>query len=200
MFKIFRKTVFVSVMLALSGVGAIAGEKIYNIDNSHSNIGFSVRHMVVSKTRGNFTDYEGKLNWNVQKPEQSQVEFTIKSVSINTQNEKRDNHLRSADFFEVEKYPTLTFKSTSIKKRGKKWIAAGDFTLHGVTKKIEIPFKFAGPVKGPYGFFRLGIEGEITIDRFDYGLQWNHAIETGELVVGREVTIHLETEWISKAE
>ena len=168
-------------------------------DAAHSYIGFEVSHLMVSKTRGEFTDYDIQIKFNEKKPEESTVSVTIKADSVDTKIAKRDGHIRSADFFDTEKHPNITFKSTSIKSKGdKKYEVTGDFTLRGVTKKITFPATYRGQVTDPYGNTRIGFEAKVTIDRRDYGVAWSSKTKTGELVAGYEVDIIIDFEAIKE--
>jgi len=159
------------------------------IDKAHSEALFQVRHLV-TKVRGSFGDFAGTIQFDQARPEQSSVSFTVQAASIDTNNADRDAHLRSNDFFAVEQYPTLTFTSTSIAaKGGNDYTVSGDLTIRGVTKRIDLPVTFLGAAKDPWGNEKLGFETEITINRKDFGLTWNAALETGGFLVGDEVKI-----------
>lgn len=162
----------------------------YKIDSAHSSINFAVRHMMINDVRGRFTDFAGTINYDDKDATKSSVEFTAKVASINTDVARRDEHLRNADFFEVAKYPELTFKSRRVERRGDAYVAIGDFTMRGVTKEIAIPFKLAGAIKNPRGT-RIGVEAQTTIDRRDYGITWGQALEGGGLAVSNDVRIEL---------
>jgi polyisoprenoid-binding protein YceI len=194
-----RKTLLaVASSLALA-VPALAGDT-YVVDKTHSEVSFQVRHMMVSKVRGVFTDFGGTINYDKAKPESSSVEISIKTASINTNNEKRDAHLRSEDFFFAEKFPEITFKSTKIVSKGdNKYDVSGDFTMRGVTKQITLPVTLVGEQKGMGGETRIGFETGITLNRKDYGLAWNRALETGGVVVGDEVVITINIEAVKQA-
>ena len=169
----------------------------YAIDPVHCHIGFSVQHIVINKIRGRFNDYTGAIVYDEQDITKSSVEITIKAASINTDFKFRDDHLRAPDFFDVAKYPEITFKSTRIEKRGAAYAAVGIFTLHGVAKEIVLPFKING--KSIFqGETHLGVEAAIVIDRRDFGMNWNATLETGGLVVGNDVTIELNIEAVKK--
>jgi polyisoprenoid-binding protein YceI len=142
----------------------------YKIDQSHTVIGFSIRHNEISLVSGRFKDFSGAIHYDAKDVSRSSVEFTAKVQSIDTGVEGRDKHLRSADFFEVEKYPELTFKSTSIARKGKAYVLTGDLTLKGVTKQISLPFTISGAIKDGRGNTRIGIAAQTTIDRRDYGI------------------------------
>jgi polyisoprenoid-binding protein YceI len=180
----------------LSGGSAWAAEK-YTIDPAHCHIGFSIRHLVINSIRGRFTDYTGAIVFDEQDVSKSSVEITIKAESINTDVKPRDEHLRGSDFFDVAKYPDITFKSTRVEKRGAGYVAIGIFTMHGVSKEIALPFKVNGK-SNFQGETHLGIEASLTINRRDFGMTWNATLDTGGLVVGNEVNIELNIEAVKK--
>lgn len=166
----------------------------YSLDASHSTVGFSVRHMVVSKTRGRFTEFEGEINF-AEDPLQSSVNVTIQAASINTADEKRDEHLRSADFFHIEQHPTLTFASTAVRHvGGSEFEVDGNLTVAGVTKSVTLELEYEGTVNDPWGGVRSGFHAKTKINREDFGLTWNAALEAGGVVVGKDITIELEIE------
>jgi polyisoprenoid-binding protein YceI len=163
--------------------------KTFAIDKTHSEAAFQVRHLV-TRVRGRFTDLGGSIAFDEAAPAASSVTFTIQAASIDTGTPDRDAHLRSADFFHVEQYPTLTFVSAAIEARGgDEYAVTGDLTMRGVTKRITLPVTFLGKAKDPWGNEKLGFEAETTINRKDYGLTWNAALETGGFLVGDEVKI-----------
>lgn len=167
----------------------------YNLDPAHSIIGFAVRHFEINWVEGRFKDFTGAINYNKQDATKSTVAFTAKIESIDTGIEPRDTHLRTADFFDAPTYPEMKFASTKIEKKGKdKYILHGDFTLKGVTKKIEFPFTFTGAIKDPWGNTRFGIEAHTKINRRDYGINHGAALATGGFDVGNEITIDLQLE------
>jgi polyisoprenoid-binding protein YceI len=182
-----------AALMAVCGP-ALAGADTYQIDTSHSGVEFKVRHMLVTNVKGQFDTFEGTISYDAENVENSSVEVTIQTASINTRNEKRDKHLQSGDFLAAEEFPTITFKSTTVKKEGDGFVAVGDLTIRGVTKEVEIPFEIAGPVTNPWGQQVIGVEGRLTINRMDYGAKWNKAIETGGAVVSEEVKIELNIE------
>jgi polyisoprenoid-binding protein YceI len=166
----------------------------YTFDKSHSSVGFQVRH-IFTNVSGRFTDYAGTIQVDRARPESSSVEFTIQATSIDTSEPKRDGHLRTADFFDVANHPTITFKSTSVKPNGKdSYLVTGDFTMHGVTKQITLPVSLLGEGKDPMGNEKMGLETAITLNRKDYGLNWNRALETGGVLVGEEVKVQISIE------
>ncbi len=170
----------------------------WNIDPDHSNIGFKVRHLMVSNVKGSFEKVSGAVDINDKDITKSKVEVTIDTASINTNVQKRDEHLRSADFLDVTKFPTMTFVSKKVAKAGKdKLKVTGDLTLHGVTKEVILDVE--GPakeIKDPWGNQRRGASATTKINRKDFGLVWNKALETGGVVVGDDVFITLEIEVI----
>ena len=189
------KTMATALILVLSVAISASGADKFALDQAHSSIGFSVRHLVISKTKGSFHDATASVMYDEKDITKSSVDVTIKIASIDTDNEDRDNHLKSPDFFDVEKFPEMTFKSKSIKKTKDGFVAVGDFTIRDVTKEIELPFQILGIVDDPWGNTKMGVEAGITIDRRDYGLTWSKVVETGALVVGNEVEILLSLEF-----
>ena len=170
---------------------AAATTTTYNIDKAHSEVTFQVRHLL-TKVRGRFSDFAGTIQYDEARPENSVVEFTIQATSIDTSEKDRDTHLRSADFFEVEKFQTLTFQSHSIARKGtNQFNLTGDLTMHGVTRPVSLDVEFLGKAKDPWGNERIAFEAETTVNRKDYGLHWNAALETGGFLVGDEVKISL---------
>jgi polyisoprenoid-binding protein YceI len=169
----------------------------YTIDKSHSEALFQVRHLV-TRVRGRFDDFEGTLNFDAGNPGASSVSVTIQATSIDTNEKDRDTHLRSADFFDVEKFPQVTFKSTSITGSGENYRVVGDLTIHGVTKEVTLPATFLGTAKDPWGNDRVGFESELTINRKDFGLNWNTALEAGGFLVGDDIKISLSVQAIEQ--
>jgi polyisoprenoid-binding protein YceI len=165
----------------------------YKVDPAHSSIGFSVDHMVIDTVHGRFRQFDGSItvdpeNGNALK----QATATIQAKSIDTDVEKRDNHLRSPDFFDAEKYPTITFESTGVDGQ----TLTGKFTLHGVTKEISLPIKIKGPIKDPMGNTHLSLEANTKLNRKDYGLTWNKVLEAGGLMVGEEIIIQINGSFV----
>ena len=177
---------------------AFAFATTWNIDPDHSNVGFKVRHLMVSNVRGSFEKLNGSVDINDKDITKSKVSVTIDTASINSNVQKRDEHLRSADFFDVAKFPTMIFVSKKVAKAGKdKLKVTGDLTLHGITKEVVLDVD--GPSKeskDPWGNMRSGAVASTKINRKDFGLVWNAALETGGVAVGEEVTISLEIEMI----
>jgi len=189
----------VSAIIALA-LPAFAFASTWTIDPDHSNIGFKVRHLMVSNVKGSFDKHTGTVEINDKDITKSKVEVSIDTNSINTNVQKRDDHLRSADFFNVAKLPTMTFVSKKVDKAGKDNLkVTGDLTLHGVTKEVVLDLE--GPSKeskDPWGSLRKGATATTKINRKDFGLVWNKALETGGVAVGDEITITLEIEMIKK--
>jgi polyisoprenoid-binding protein YceI len=170
----------------------------WNLDAAHSVAEFKVKHMMISNVKGQFSKLTGALHFDEQDITKSAVEASIEAASIHTRDEQRDAHLKSADFFDVEKFPTLTFKSTGIARKSDDELAVtGDLTVHGVTRKVV--FTVEGPIpaaKDPWGNTRLGLSATTKINRKDFGLTWNAALETGGILVGDEVTITLDVQFV----
>lgn len=167
----------------------------YNFDKAHSNIGFRVLHMGLAEVPGNFTDFTGTINYDGADVTKSSVEFSAKVTSVNTGVQPRDNHLRTADFFEVEKYPDMMFKSTRIEKKGNnQFIAHGDFTLKGVTKQIALPVTINGYLKDQRGNVKIGISALTTINRSDYGVGKVDTLPNGAQAIADKININLQIE------
>ncbi|MCU1494782.1 MAG: polyisoprenoid-binding protein [Acidimicrobiaceae bacterium] len=167
---------------------------VYTLDKAHSSVGFVVRHMMVSKVRGLFNDFEGTITV-AEDPAQSGVEATVQIATVDTRDEQRDGHLKSADFFEVEKFPTMTFTSTKVvPDGGDDWKVQGDLTIHGVTRPVVLDVEFNGASGDPYGGKRIGFSATTEIDREDFGMTFNMALETGGVVVSKNVKIEIEAE------
>jgi len=197
--KHFASIIALLITLALPAMAAAA---TWTIDPEHSSVGFKIRHLMVSNVKGSFDKYVGTVELDEKDITKSKVAVSIETASINTNVQKRDDHLRSADFFDVATYPTMTFKSKKVAKAGKdKLKVTGDLTLHGITKEVVLTVD--GPskeTKDPWGNIRRGASATATINRKDFGLTWNKALETGGVVVGDEVTILIEIEMIKAKE
>lgn len=173
----------------------------YQLDPAHSTASFSIKHMMIAKVHGGFEKMTGALEYDAANPAASSVEVSIEASSINTREAQRDNHLRSADFFDVEKFPTITFKSTKIEKNGEGELkVTGDLTIHGVTQPVTLDVE--GPsaeMKDPWGNTKIGASGTTKIKRKDFGLTWNAALEAGGFLVGDDVNITLEVQFAKQA-
>jgi polyisoprenoid-binding protein YceI len=179
---------------------AVAGSGTFEIDGAHSTVEFKIRHLL-TKVSGNFREFDGAISYDPESPAGSSVEFSVQAASIDTANQKRDDHLRSADFFEAEKYPKLSFKSKSVKKAGDgKLEVTGDLTIKDVTKEVTIPVEVAGVMNSPFGGKVAGFETNFTIDRQDFGVSWNRAVEGGGFILGDEVQVHIAVEAVAKGE
>jgi polyisoprenoid-binding protein YceI len=176
------------------GLAATAHATTWKVDVAHTNVGFSVSHLFTS-VHGRFDDFDGTIQFDPEKPEATVVRGTIEATSINTNNEKRDRHLRSSDFFYVEKYPTLSFESTGVRDvSGKQGKLEGGLTIRGVTRPVVIDAAFLGQGTDPWGNVRAGFTATLTINRSDFGLNWNELLETGGWLVGDEVEIRIDAE------
>ena len=168
----------------------IAGD--YTLDAAHSRLGFSARHAMVTTVRGAFKEFEGTAHVDTANPANSKVEVTIKTDSIDTGVADRDAHLRSADFFEIEQHPDITFTSTNVERDGDEWTITGDLTIKGNTLPVSIPFESTGSARDPFGNVRIGFEGPTTISRKDWGLTWNAALETGGFLVSDKIKLEFD--------
>ncbi|MEZ0577415.1 YceI family protein [Nocardioides sp. MH1] len=164
----------------------------YTIDTSHSRLGFVARHAMVTKVRGSFAAWEGTAHIDVANPAASSVNLTIDAASVSTGVADRDGHLKSADFFDVENYPQWTFSSTSVSRDGDEWTIVGDLTIKDVTRPVTIEFEEGGSAKDPFGNLRVGFEGETTVNRKDWGLGWNAALETGGILVSEKIKLEFD--------
>lgn len=164
----------------------------YTLDPSHSRLGFVARHAMVTKVRGSFADWEGTATIDTATPSQSSVALTIKAASIDTGSADRDGHLASGDFFDAETYPELRFVSTDVQRDGDEWTITGDFTVRDTTKPLTITFEETGSAQDPFGNVRVGFEGEATINRKDWGLGWNAALETGGVLVSEKIKLEFD--------
>ena len=173
----------------------------YSIDPSHSRIGFVARHAMVTKVRGSFNEFAGSGYFDAENPTNSSVSLTIRAASIDTRNADRDAHLRSNDFFDMDTYPEITFTSTSVEPTGEdNFRVTGDLTIKGVTKPVTVDFEYTGTATDPFGNQRIGLEGSTTVNRKDWGVNWNAALEAGGVLVGEKVTLEFEVSAIRSAE
>lgn len=188
-----------ALALALTAATVFAAPQTYVVDRTHSEATFSVRHMM-SKVSGKFDDFTGTVNLDRANPSASSVEFTIKTASINTGAPKRDDHLRSDAFFDAAKNPEIRFKSTAIapSKTKNVYDVTGDLTMRGVTKRVTLPVEFLGFQKDPWGNERAGFQVETKLNRKDYGINWNQALDNGGFLVGDDVTVSINLETLPK--
>ena len=171
----------------------------YTIDPAHSRIGFAVRHAMVTNVRGEFTEYEGKLHLDGSDPSKSTAELVIKVASIDTKQAQRDEHLRTGDFFAAETHPEITFRSTSAEEADGDYLLHGDLTIKGVTRPVTLDLEYTGAATDPYGAQRAGFEGGATVDRTDWGLTYNAALETGGVLIGEKVKLTLDISAVKAA-
>jgi polyisoprenoid-binding protein YceI len=172
----------------------------YTLDTAHSRLGFVARHAMVTKVRGAFNEFEGNAVIDGANPANSSASVTIKVDSIDTRNEQRDGHLRTNDFLDIENYPEIRFVSTGIKHLGgNDFEVTGDLTIKDVTKSITFPLEFQGAAKDPFGNDRVGFEGSVVINRKDWGITWNAALETGGVLVSEKITLEFEISAIKTA-
>lgn len=172
----------------------------YKLDPAHSVIGFAIRHLEIAWVEGRFKDFHGTIRYDDKDITRSAVEFTAQVASIDTGVEARDKHLRTADFFEVEKYPEMSFKSTRVERKGENsYVLHGDLTLKGVTKPVALPFTVTGAIKDPWGNTRFGVEAQTKINRRDFQITYGNALAGGGFDVGNEVTINLHLEAVQPA-
>ncbi|MGC4000535.1 MAG: YceI family protein [Anaeromyxobacter sp.] len=191
-----KRLALVVLSLALLPAAALAQASTWDLDSAHTHSAFTVRHLVITNVRGEFGKTTGKVVLDEKDVTKSTVEASIDATTIDTREPKRDAHLKSPDFFDVEKYPAITFKSTKVEKAGSGLKVTGDLTMHGVTKQVVLDV--AGPtaeIKDPWGKTRRGIAATTTVNRKDFGLNWNKAVEAGP-VVGDEVKIEIEAELV----
>lgn len=188
-----------TMLMAFSSTAFAQGAVEWALDGSHSNVGFSVKHMMVSNVRGRFEKFDGKMMMDPAKMTEAQLEISIDAASINTRDTKRDDHLRNPDFFDVQKFPKITFKSKQIKKAGKGFKVMGDLTIRDVTKPVTLTVKEMSPViTDPWGNQRFGATATTTINRNDFNVKWSKTMDKGGLVVGNDVEIVLDVEFIQK--
>lgn len=172
----------------------------YVLDPNHSSVGFVARHAMVTKVRGTFEEYEGTATINGAQPSASTLEVVVKTASVNTRNADRDNHLRTSDFFDVEQYPEIRFTSTGFDVVDAGTVeVTGDLTIKDVTRSVTIPFEFSGEAQDPFGNIRIGFEGSVDVNRSDFGLTWNAALETGGLLVSDKIKLEFEVSAVKQA-
>lgn len=179
-----------ALLVSLSPIARAADT--YNIDAAHSTVGFAVAHLVINTVKGKFNEFSGSVT--LDHNQIIEAKGTVQTKTIDTGVAARDKHLRSADFFDVEKYPTITFQAKRVETKGDEPLLVGDFTMHGVTKQISLPMTVKGPIKDPWGNTRIGLQAKTKLSRKDYGLTWSKTLESGGLVVGDEVEIEINAE------
>lgn len=193
----FKRFVIAGLLVIMGTVPTWAD--VYTIDPTHSSVVFSVTHMAISKVPGAFKEFSGFIDYNPGDMAKSRVEATIKVASIDTRDSNRNKHLQSPDFLAADSFPEITFKSTKVTDKGKGQLEiVGDFTMHGVTKSVTLDAEMLGAITDPRGNKRIGFSAHTKIDRMDYGVKWNMALETGGLVVGHDIDITLGIEAVLK--
>ena len=191
------KTTFTLITLLFVGLLSFAQETAWNVDHVHSSVGFSIDHLVVSETTGRFNEYTAVIKADEADFSDATFEVTIQAKSVDTKDEKRDAHLRNADFFDVQKYPTITFKSSKFTKvSGSKYKITGIFTMHGISKEVTLDAKFGGIITDSRFGTRAGLKIYGEVDRYDFDLKYNAAMEAGGLILGKEVRIDCRIELI----
>lgn len=188
------------MVVAMAGllVAGVASADVYKIDAAHTTVGFSIRHMVINNVKGVFKQFEGTFEYDGVHVATMKLGGKIQAASIDTGIAGRDEHLRKEDFFDVAKYPEITFQSTGVEKQGEQYLMSGKFTMHGVTKDIVMPLTLTGPITDPWKKVRVGLETSLTINRKDYGINWSQTLDNGGLVVGDEVKIEISAEAVKE--
>jgi polyisoprenoid-binding protein YceI len=187
----------VAATLALAGGIAQTAANPYKIDTSHSSVEFKIRHLV-GRVPGGFRDFSGTIEMDPANVSAGSVKVTIQATSIDTRNEDRDNHLRNEDFFDVKKFPTITYESTKVTGSGEKFQVEGNLTMHGVTRPVTLDVEVLGVGPDPWGNTRIGFEATATINRKDFGISWNRALDTGGVILGEDVEISMAIEGIAE--
>jgi polyisoprenoid-binding protein YceI len=189
----------VAFFLSLCFAGVALGADTYTVDRSHTTVGFTVRHLVINKVRGKFNDFSGTIIYDENDITKSSMQGTIQAASIDTDHAKRDNHLRSPDFFDVVNHPEINFKSKSVMKENDGLVLVGDLTIRDTTKEVQLPFKVTGKIQDPQGNTVIGFEATLSLDRQEFGIAYSRVMDNGGLIVGNEVNIELVGEAISPA-
>ncbi|WP_228254724.1 YceI family protein [Halarcobacter bivalviorum] len=186
------------ILLSSALAMTLANATPHTLDNMHTDVGFSVKHLMITNVKGNFTDYEGKIDFDYKTKTFNALEAKIKATSVNTGIEKRDNHLRSDDFFAAAKYPEITFKMKSYKADGDEGVMTGDLTIRGITKEVELDVEDIATIKDLEGNNRVGFTLEGKINRMDFDLKWNKALEFGGVAVSETVKLIVEVQAVEK--
>jgi polyisoprenoid-binding protein YceI len=188
----------ITMLISLLGGGSVFATDVYKTDTAHTLVGFTVRHFVINKVRGKFNEFDGHIVYDETDITKSSMQGTIKVASIDTDNPKRDEHLRSADFFDAANHPEITFVSKRVEKRGNRHVLIGDLTIRGTTKEVTIPFAITGKIDGPHDKTIIGFEATLQINRKDFGVVYHRLMDNGSLVVGDTVDIELIGEAIEE--
>ena len=186
----------VAFFLAVSTIAL--GTDVYQVDPAHTDVGFSIRHMVINNVKGSFKEFNGTIEYDGKDPLSLKASGAIQVKSVDTGIAGRDDHLRGPDFFDVAKFPEITLQGERVEKRGDGYVLIGKFTMHGVTKEIALPFTVNGPITDMQGKQRIGVESSLTLNRQDYGLSWSKMLDNGGLVLADEVKIELGIEAVKK--
>jgi polyisoprenoid-binding protein YceI len=198
--ELMMSQLFLTLALAVAFVSQQSLAAVVKVDESHTDIGFTITHLVVSKVNGRFNKFDGAFNFDPKKSTFSDFNVTVDAASIDTKDAKRDTHLKSEDFFDVSKFPTITFKSTKVEGKGKKGKVHGDLTMRGVTKPVVLDYTYNGQVTDPWGNQKLGIELSGKVNRKEFGLNWNKTLDKGGVAVGEDVMIKVAVEGDIQAE
>jgi polyisoprenoid-binding protein YceI len=187
-------------MTATAEAAPKAGTRtVWKLDPAHTLVEFSAKHLMITTVRGRIAEVEGTIYTDESNPENSSVEATLKGASIDTRNEQRDQHLRSADFLNADEFPKITFRSKRIDGDAKRFKLTGDLTIRGTTRELTLDVEYGGRTRDPWGGERVGFSATGKLDRRDFGLVWNQALETGGVVVGNDIRINLEVEAVKEA-
>jgi len=192
------RSLWVIVMAAGLAGGTTVVADTYQIDAQHTTIGFSIKHLVINNVKGQFKEFSGTIQVEGQDSATASTKAVIKAASIDTGIKMRDDHLRGPEFFDVAKFADITFVSKRIERNGANYVAIGDLTMHGVTKEIALPFTVSGPIVDPWGKSRVGVEAGITINRQDYGINYNKTLDSGGLMLGNDVKIEINLEAVKQ--
>ena len=193
-----KKGPALALIALLFAAGLAFSADTYQVDPNHTTVQFSAKHLLISTVSGKFKEFAGTIVYDDKDITKSSVTGTIKAASLDTGVADRDNHLRSADFFDVEKYPEIAFRSTKIEKSGDGLMVTGMLTLKDATKEVKFPATVSGPIKDPWGNVRLGFSFGLEINRMDYGISWSKTTDTGGLVVSKEIKIQIDGEAVAK--
>jgi polyisoprenoid-binding protein YceI len=194
----FRKLAVLAVILALAAFAAAQAQE-YKIDQGHSHVGFTAKHLMISNVDGRFHEFAGTVSFDPKDLTRSAVKVTIQTASVDTDNSARDNDLHNSELLDVAQFPAMTFESTRVEKHGDAYVLVGNLTIKGVTKPVQIPFTINGPINDPWGMSRLAAEGSTTINRRDFNVTYNHAAKDGTAIVGDQIRINLSIEAVRPA-
>ncbi len=194
-----KQIVIIALILTVFDQLAVQGAEVaYQVDPDHTVIGFSIRHMVISDVKGRFNKFSGVVAYDPEDISTLKASGTIDAASVDTSSRKRDEHLRSADFFDVAQYPNITFESARVEKQGDGYVLFGNLTIRGVTKEVALPIMVTGPITDPWGKTRIGIEVNGSINRKDFGIVWGKVMDNGGLLIGDEVKIAINAEAVKQ--